>query len=296
MSPKTTRREYRGYACHRCHKQKVKVTIPESYLRSLERDLAGPSSIVTTTGASAGDAGDSSQQPGPQDSGIDGARRPIDSVVENSNADAFVLKLKEIRDRNSHSNSSPGPLHVQSEARRPQAQSDYLELGSSQQPKYEYFELTFDTLHEQCTFKLPPYPYAIYLLDQFSIFFGHDWHLFRVQKFRQQLHNIYMTAHSSESKDRTWLCQLLVVLALAESADASRQPEINQSSNDDTSESPRHDTARASTHPPGRELFEQALRLLSVPFENASVSHVEVLNMIALYSNQLNRQKTAYMY
>jgi proline utilization trans-activator len=121
---------------------------------------------------------------------------------------------------------------------------------------------------------------VIYLLDQFTTYLGHDWHWFRIRKFRQQLHNIYMTTDSSESKDRTWLCQLLVVLALAESVDASRQPEINHDPTDSPLRSAGHGSAQGSIHPPGREYFEQALRLLNVPFENGSVDHVEVLNMI----------------
>ncbi|KAL4899308.1 SUR7/PalI family-domain-containing protein [Aspergillus multicolor] len=90
------------------------------------------------------------------------------------------------------------------------------------------------------------------------------------------------TIHSSSSKDRTWLCKLLVVLALGESANPG--PESDNG------------TTAEPNPPPGTDFFEQALRLHSICYENASISDIEVLNLIALYSNQLNRQKAAYMY
>lgn len=98
-------------------------------------------------------------------------------------------------------------------------------------------------------------------------------------RFRQRLHNIYMTSESAESKDRTWLCQLLVVLALSESVDASRKAEVNHR-NESALHIPGHDSSVSPIDPPGKEFFEHALKLLNVPFENASVEHIEILNMI----------------
>ncbi|KAM0549049.1 hypothetical protein ACHAPJ_009624 [Fusarium lateritium] len=87
---------------------------------------------------------------------------------------------------------------------------------------------------------------------------------------------------SAESKNRTLMCQLLVVLALAESVDASRELEINQGVDVDTIENGLPTTATTATaaiSPPGKEFFEQALDLFNVPYEDASVEHIEVLNM-----------------
>lgn len=89
-----------------------------------------------------------------------------------------------------------------------------------------------------------------------------------------------MITNSAESKDRTWLCQLLVVLALAESVNPVQQPEIRLDLNDHTSQHFGDDTTPADVPPPGSEFFEQALRLLNIPFENASVDHIVILNMI----------------
>ncbi|KAL3478523.1 fungal-specific transcription factor domain-containing protein [Aspergillus californicus] len=197
----------------------------------------------------------------------------LNPLVEASTAEVFVSKLKQIQ------GSKDSSWHF----------DDNQHLTESQRLGYEYFSLSFDTSHEKCTFKLPPFPYAIHLLEQFTIYFGHDWHWFRLKSFRRQLENTYMMRDSIEAKNRIWLCKLLVVLALGESATAGQDSEHDIESD---CSNPRSDQAS----PPGIDLFEQALRLLNIPYENALIDHVEVLNMIALYSNQLNRQKTAYMY
>lgn len=105
-----------------------------------------------------------------------------------------------------------------------------------------------------------------------------------------------MTVDSAESKDRIWLCQLLIVLALAESVTAVRQPQISFDFNEHNAQTSQQNGGEIEGTAPGSEFFEQALRLLNIPFESASVEHVQALNMVVLYNNQLNRQKTAYMY
>jgi len=105
-----------------------------------------------------------------------------------------------------------------------------------------------------------------------------------------------MTVESTESKDRVWLCQLLIVLALAESVNAVRQPLISLGFDEQNPQILEQNVSEIEGTAPGSDFFEQALRLLNLPFESASVEHVQALNMIVLYNNQLNRQKTAYMY
>ncbi|KAF4965348.1 hypothetical protein FSARC_6843 [Fusarium sarcochroum] len=255
------------------------VTISKTYLEKLERGLARINTRAT--------ASDSARQP--SDNSPQGVtsgpspRQPFDPVAENPDANVFVSRLKEIQ----FSHLSP---HSDTHA-----QSDYSDLSSTHPPRYEYFGLNFDTLHAQCTFKLPPYPYVIYLLDQFGIYLGHDWHWFRLTKFRQNLHDIYMTVDSPESKDRTLMCQLLVVLALAESVDASRELEIDQRADDDATMDGLPTittTATAATSPPGKEFFEQALALFNVPYEDASVEHIEVLNMFLHKASTSSDQST----
>ncbi|RDW63213.1 fungal specific transcription factor domain-containing protein [Aspergillus mulundensis] len=149
--------------------------------------------------------------------------------------------------------------------------------------EYKYFTLSLDTAQERCTIRLPPYPYVLYLVKQFTIYFGYDWHWVRLRKFNQQVETTYKSPSLPGVKDRTWLCKLLVVLAMGESASPNSTPSKNAA-------------PEATSSPPGTEFFKQALKLLSIRYESASIEDVEVLNMIALYSNQLNRQKTAYMY
>ncbi|VUC29706.1 unnamed protein product [Clonostachys rosea] len=317
MPPRVSKREYRGSACHRCHKQKVKcnkekpcrncsltnslctyafrdrkITVPESYLKHLEGGLARPEVPHGAVPRHISfEAADAAGQRSTQDAVPNLARQRFDVVVENSTAEQFVSKLKQIRD----AKSSFCAHGTQSESLSG-ARTEESQLPPTPFAQYEYFELTFDTTPATCTFKLPPYPYVVHLLEQFSIYLGHDWHWFRPHTFHKKVHNTYKVAGSEESKDRVWLCKLLVVLALAESFDKDRQPEITIDLHGREEQSSADFGSSKSLRPPGLEFFEQALRILTLPYENACIDHVEILNMITQYSNQLNRQKTAYMY
>jgi hypothetical protein len=98
-----------------------------------------------------------------------------------------------------------------------------------------------------------------------------------------------MTVNSAESKDRVFLCQLLVVLALAESMDASRQPAINQFADGGaTPEAAPAITGTSTSSPPGKEFFEQALALFNIPYEDATIEHIEILNMFVRQSVHQN--------
>lgn len=148
-------------------------------------------------------------------------------------------------------------------------------------PLRDHSRLT-SSVGTNCTFKLPPYAYTIYLLDQFGIYLGHDWHWFRLRHFRRRLDNTYSQANSVESKDRIWLCQLLIVLALAESVnDAGRRPQSNLDLETGNSEGTHsHPLVTANMLPPGAEFFEQAMKLFHVPHETVSLEHIEALNLI----------------
>ncbi|KAL4965442.1 Zn(II)2Cys6 transcription factor [Aspergillus stella-maris] len=272
MLSKKRKAEYRGLACHRCHQQKVKcsrerpcqnctlsrkpctyavrdkkVTVSETYLKQLEAEAAAERHLPT------------SPEPHCNDPESPSSRNILQLETGDFASAVFISGLKQLQGHACGEPRSPSP-----DAAEP----------------YEYFSLSFDTSRERCTFKLPPYPYALHLLEQFTIYFGYDWHWFRMRSFRQRVTNTYMVTNSPESKDRNWLCKLLVVLAMGESANAGN------------SDGPAPET-RA---PPGTEFFEQALRLIIIPYEEASLDHIETLNLIAIHSNQLNRQKTAFMY
>ncbi|KAL4935408.1 hypothetical protein BDV06DRAFT_228861 [Aspergillus oleicola] len=186
-------------------------------------------------------------------------------LSNNFSPETFISGLKQLRVFKSAENFSD-----------PSAVRDGTEIAES----YEYFSLSIDTSREKCTFRLPPYPYALFLLEQFTIYFRHDWHWFLQRRFRQQVDNTYIVSDCKESKDRNWLCKLLVVLAMGESANAGDPDGVH---------------APETRAPPGTDFFEQALNLLTIPYEEASIENIETFNLLAIHSNQLNRQKTAYI-
>lgn len=126
-----------------------------------------------------------------------------------------------------------------------------------------------------CSFRLPPYPYALILVDRFSVFVGHDWHWFRKQTFRRRLDLTYKDSTARELKDRTWLCRLLIVFALGESYNSESAPEVRLLGDEDDSLVDARERKRVS----GIEFFEQALNLLQVRYEDPSVDQVEALNL-----------------
>jgi hypothetical protein len=187
MPPAGTKSTYGGYACHRCHKQKVKcsrgtahapaawhisasnwriterpcrtcalanqpctyavrdrkITIRESYLKNLEGGLLSPRAFASTAKRTPFSPINDSEKEVASKIGIDDNRRPFAATVENSTAELFVSKLKQIQ----ISNSLPGARGAQSGSSRAQS---YLhsdsEPVSMQPPKYEYVPLDFDTL------------------------------------------------------------------------------------------------------------------------------------------------------
>ncbi|XXG99250.1 hypothetical protein Hte_005587 [Hypoxylon texense] len=258
MPPKRAKREYR---------------VSEGYLKSLEGALAESGPSVNARKRRNVDPGHAPQDGVSRDADTTLARRPLDPLMENSTVELFVSKLKQIP-KLKH---SPGTLGGQTEST---ASGDGdVKRESTKSQIYEYFALNYDTSHAKCTFKLPPYPYAIHLLDQFIIYNGYDWHWFHIRTFRRRLDNLYATINSAESKDRIWLCQLLVVFALG-SCVRGQEPRISLGLDGQASQDLEGDTSPASSPPPGMEFFEQALALLKVPYEESSIDHLETVNLV----------------
>ena len=127
--------------------------------------------------------------------------------------------------------------------------------------------------------ELPPYHYAIHLVDRFETFLGSDYHWYLRKKFRARLEKTYQDL-TSQAIDRNWLCRLSVVLALGESFGERAPSLVLDGENISPQEAlSSNATARAPTVP-GHELFEQALLLFDLPFEEPTVEHVESLNLI----------------
>lgn len=91
------------------------------------------------------------------------------------------------------------------------------------------------------------------------------------------MYRMYKSPSSAESKDRIWLCRLLVVFALGQSYSSNIAPSISLVTEEDEYGGP---TDQRVTSPSGIEFFEQALLLLKLNYEEPVVEHVEVLNLI----------------
>ena len=90
---------------------------------------------------------------------------------------------------------------------------------------------------------------------------------------------------SPESRDRLWLCKLLIVFALGESFVNFYAPVIHLGSNihptpdGGTNIQDLRQGLQAMAAPPGSIFFEQALVLLKLPYEEPCVEQVEILNL-----------------
>ncbi|KAL3471078.1 fungal-specific transcription factor domain-containing protein [Aspergillus californicus] len=293
-------------ACYRCYKRKVKcsrekpcrncrlanhdcqypvrdrnVTVTESYLRNLEARVAQSDAIVAIQHPPLTPV----EVPPPEIPSNRGENAFSDPLVEDPTSEVFVSGLRRLQ--------SPTSL-VGADFSNPAAiLPSPLIGGSHQREPYEYYQLDYDTLNPPCSFKLPPYPYALILLERFGVFVGHDWHWFLRQTFRKRLDSTYKDPKARELKDRIWLCQLLVVFALGESYNSEPIPEIRLGN---ATPEMAIDEEQIAHQPPGTEFFEQALTLLKVRYEDPSIDQIEALNLVAFYSYSLNRKKAAYMY
>ncbi|KAL1855821.1 hypothetical protein VTK73DRAFT_8463 [Phialemonium thermophilum] len=310
-------------ACRRCHRQKVKctketpcrncrtakveciyaarddtLTVSRSYLRSLEADRDRrrwrprsplPASDTTRDEDASLHAGRyGGEAPSPQ------------QTVENSAAEAFLAKVNQLRQTATFSAvADPAPDDGGGEP-------SGVETGAALPPStYEYFHLDFDTSCPPISLRLPPYPYAIHLLDEFEIYLGHDYHWFMRRRFKQRMERTYKSSDLPESRDRLWLCRLLIVFALGETYIKYPAPVIHLGSaaaaaatgaDGSTAGRGHDDPALATPALPGTAFFEQALALLKLPCEETDLEHIEVINLATFYSYSLNRKRAAYSY
>ncbi|OAL53100.1 hypothetical protein IQ07DRAFT_641511 [Pyrenochaeta sp. DS3sAY3a] len=292
-------------ACQRCHQKKIKciggdasrnfacrhclsarttciyptrdrnVTVSETYLKALESAVT---QLTPTEPAPPQAASPRWISPSATRSGAPSSKRRF---IEDTTGDAFILRLKNLaHDRQDATRADgEGDSNVISPAR---------EQGSTL--SYEYFSLPSDQQTTNITLKLPPYPYAIHLVNQFETYMGYDYHWYLRQSFRTRLDVTYTNPRSDDSKDRTWLCRLLVVLALGETYNSKVAPWIDLGDDNTSTDD------RTTRPPPGVAFFEEAVSLFKAPFEEAGTEHVEALNLMAFYSFSLGRRKSAYIY
>lgn len=254
------------------------VTIPESYLRALQiavadsrLDAASTPDVVPAQPRTPSSTRTLDQNP------------PRVRFVEDTTADAFVAKIRTLAAVKSNPNITgtdrDEPTSVQP-------------AETTQTTAYDYFPLISDRDSSSITLKLPPYPYAVCLVDQFEAYMGFEYHWYLRKDFRERLDATYTNPESDSSRDRTWLCRLLVVLALGETYNSHLTPWIELGDN----LAPLPATSPPHQSLPGVRFFEQAMSIFKTPCEDANVDHVEALNLIAFYSFSLDRRRSAYIY
>ena len=144
--------------------------------------------------------------------------------------------------------------------------------------------------------KLPPYPYARQLIDQFEAFMGFEYCWYDHERFHQQIGLTYSQPLRAEIRDRLWLCQLFAVFALGASYNTYDAPSIDVSNECDEDRNVGLDDSNPcdmiGDSPPGATFFEQALALFRFPSEDVQIGHVEVLN---LFVSLLRRSNHARM-
>jgi proline utilization trans-activator len=177
--------------------------------------------------------------------------------------------------------------------------------------------------------KLPSFPQTKFFLDTFDLIMGSDYHWFQHDTFRKQVQMLYHDPSGPYARDRIWLCRLLTTLAIGQTyvQDAPLVISFDGPQLDNeklaVSVSSSGTNVRRSTTPPGTDLFEQALNLLHISYEEPRIEHIEVLNLIvsgkficeisslrtignpligssllgqSFYCYSLNRRKTAFVY
>lgn len=265
------------------------LTVPESYLRSLEADRGRlRNSPQLSSHAVVEDKGTITS-----DHRKDGM---VHHTVENSAAEAFLAKVNQLRhDTTFSATSDPSP--VEQWVANDSAKSSLLSSS------YDYCNLKFDTSRTSITscltgygqrltvavdspisLNLPPYPYANHLLEEMEIYMGHDYHWLLRRRFKERMDMTYKTSGSPESRDRLWLCRLLIVFALGETFVSYHTPVIHlgPTANQPYGQDLQPEQPAATTPPPpGTTFFEQALVLLKLPFEEPSLEHIEILNLAA---------------
>ncbi|KAK7574996.1 hypothetical protein V3481_016961 [Fusarium oxysporum f. sp. vasinfectum] len=273
-------------ACTVCHSQKLKcdgahpcgrcarrqrecvypvkttyVTVPEAYLRDLERTAASSRPSSSMTSSFTDDLPEySGQSQSPSDPGTSTSSRVAARAIisDDCSAERFVYDLRQMA--------------------LPETPD-----GLQQQGGYSYAVLKSDLIEPRILIKLPSAPLAMKLLDTFEeIFCDHHWFLRR--DFRERVQLLF-TDPKTQSQDRSWLSRASLVFALATTFMYGSQP-----SGEPTTEQFENPT------PPGSDLFEQAVALLNVSSEEPTTEDVEALNLMAFYCYSLNRRRMAYKY
>ncbi|KGO75807.1 Pyruvate/Phosphoenolpyruvate kinase [Penicillium italicum] len=266
------------------------VTIPESYVRRLESEIAQlrqPSRDNQRAVTHASDQLTTPLSNGSQEQGVLPER-----LIENSTTEYFVRKLKGVYSTPTQEKSGVSPFPTTSTPDVSEFHNNEIQSTTS---NYTYIPLEYDNSQPKVLVKLPPHSYALYLLGQFESFMGCDYHWYQKKRFRARINGIYDPSQS-QAIERTWLCCFSVVLALGDSYNDNIAPSflIDNRTGFSTNAAATTDSEQAT--PRGIEFFKQGLLLLRPSYEEPTIEQVEALNLITFYCYSLNRRKTAYAY
>ncbi|PIG87541.1 hypothetical protein AARAC_003892 [Aspergillus arachidicola] len=288
---KTHKRTRRLFAaCYRCHTHKVKcsgehpcracaqanksdecvfpprerkVTVSESYLRRLEADSKRLQNLLKS---------DSSKEQRveftPQDESD-----PLSQEEHGIVNPLFETQPKRSRDKQTEPGFTGEASCIAFGDRLLQC------INRSSTPSnatlcYYHPTTTANRVLDDNEYTLPDRTQAKLLINVAWRFIGNDHHLFLKVSFMQEIEAVYQTAVRPTV---LWLCKLLALLALGELYTNRRKLNDAQII-------------------PGTNYYLQALDMLHDTYEEATLLHVEVLILIAWYSNSLGRIRSAYSY
>lgn len=257
------------------------VTVPQNYVRTLQNEIHQLRQLQAERGPIPGDA----ERQSLYDSNPE-------RLIENSTTEYFVSKLKGACTATEPAQYQENaiPETPESTSRSGLSHSHHAQHSSS---NYTYVPLDYESSKLESTYvvrctdrilvdarvavKLPPFSYAVYLLNQFEAFIGSDYHWYHRRHFHEKIEATYNSPHK-QSADKAWLCCFSVVLALGESYTCRVTPsfivEETTASNTNTKD------AGQVVAPPGIELFKQGLLLLKPSYEEPTLEQIEALNLI----------------
>ncbi|EME47290.1 hypothetical protein DOTSEDRAFT_69282 [Dothistroma septosporum NZE10] len=286
------RQKRRAVACERCNKQKIKcsgelpcdkcevakksdtcrypvrgrnVTVPESYLEALEREVSTLKATV-----SAGPLVMREASPAHQ------ARYGINNHV----ADPDVANpLLDIQNGLFAGQQTSQPIFV-GEAACTAFGDRLLECVDR-----SHTDISCNTMRDHVTHPvfdrllrddvaLPNRVQATLLVRRADSIIGHNYHLFEKKSFYRKLDRAYTCR---EPTDFIWTCHFFAVLALGELYSNCKM-------------------TSGDNGVPGTSWFVKAVSLLQDIYEVATVEQVQILLLLSFYANALGRVKTAHVY
>ncbi|KAI9041800.1 Pyruvate/Phosphoenolpyruvate kinase [Aspergillus affinis] len=257
------------------------MTVPESYVRRLESEIAQLRQTSRDSQVAVIHA--SHRQPTTPSSNEVQEQTRSERLIENSTTEHFVRRLKGVYSNPYQDMSSPSPFPTTL------APDETGFHESDAQPKasnYTYIPLENDNLRPKVLVKLPPHSYALYLIGQFESFMGSDYHWYQKKRFRAQIDAVYDPSRSQRI-ERTWLCCFSVVLVLGESYNDTIVPSFLIDNRTGISTDGAASTSTDSLIL-GIEIFKQALLLLRPSYEEPTIDQVEALNLIPKSSSAVS--------